>query len=67
MKTFFFPVINGYYNDAAVVQMDNKSWQEVRALALEIYSEEYVSNMMDGRGYIEIKTTGGKFRYVQED
>lgn len=66
MKAFYIPVINGYYKDEAAVRIEDKSWQEVRALALKSYDEDYVDIMMDGHGYIEVKTADGKIRYIQE-
>lgn len=67
MKAFYIPVINGYYNDEATVRIADKPWQKVRELALKSYDEDYVDIMMDGHGYIEIKTENGKIRYIQEN
>lgn len=68
MLAFFIPLINGKYSLEFhdIVQLPEKPWYEVRELALKQYSDNYVSEMMDGRGYIEIRTDNGMLRYIQE-
>lgn len=68
MKVFFIPVINGFYDDTKTTRFADKPWQNVRDAAIKYFGgdADYVSQMMDGKGYIEIKSDNGKFRYVQE-
>lgn len=68
MKIFWIPLEGTTYQDLKARYVGRTDSTKVAARALKHYNgdKEYVENMMDGRGYIEIPAQGGKFRYIQD-
>lgn len=67
MRVFWIPARNGEYKDLEARELPRISDEKAYARAEKFYEDkEYVSQMLDGRGYIEIPAVGGKFRYLQE-
>lgn len=67
MRVFWIPSRDGEYKDLEAKELQKIPDAKAYARAEKFYEDdEYVSRMLDGRGYIEIPAEGGKFRYLQE-
>lgn len=68
IRVFWIPSRDGQYMDLEAKELQSIETNKAYARAEKFYEDkEYVSNMLDGRGYIEIPAVGGKFRYIQAD
>jgi hypothetical protein len=69
MRVFWIPSRDGEYKDLEAKELPKITDAKAYARAEKFYEDkEYVSRMLDGRGYIEIPAADGqgKFRYLQE-
>lgn len=67
MKVFFKPLkSDGEYGES--MRLEDKPDNEVYELAARTYPNDpdYVSECLDGRGYIFIQGSGGMFTYQQD-
>jgi hypothetical protein len=70
MRVFWIPARDGEYKDLEAKELQKIPDAKAYARAGKAYpdSPDYVEEMLDGRGYIDIPAADGqgKFRYLQE-